>query len=212
MIRMPIDSHADMYTLAKEIGEIGKLFKAISGQEKKISDARDRLASEYDQLARIKTEGARLLKEVAKKIEDLNLNKGSISGVDKSKVDPNDMKLYTKEAQDLDADVSYLSGVSDTIKTLSFQAKNVVEKVASYGEGFNALSQNLNKFIKADQILFDKKDKLTDKRSTMEDNKTEASRAYDQSKQDLSRRRDELLKEFSKFKDGLNAVTEKMKL
>ena len=209
---MPIDSHADLLTFAKSEGEIGKYYKAIASAEKRLSDIRERLAQEYDALIKTKSEAKRFLEELAKKIEDIVMVKGDNSGVDKSKVDKAEVDLYKKEAVSLDEDVKYYIVLSEAIKTSTFQAKNVVEKIAAIGQGYEMMGDALHKFIKADQVLFEKKDKLSDKKGAMEEGKGAAGRAFDQAKSDISRRRDEFNKENDKFSKLFNDLCEKMKV
>jgi hypothetical protein len=209
---MPIDSHADLLTLAKAEGEIGRYYKQFSAAEKKLADLRERLAQEYDALIKSKTEAKRFMEEQAKKIEDVALVKGENSGVDKSKIDKVEMDLYKKEAASFDEDVKYYVALSEAIKTSTFQAKNVVEKLAAIGQGYEIMGEALGKFIKSDQVLFERKDKLSDKKGVMEETKAAAGRAFDQAKSDISRRRDEFVKENDKFSKLFNDLCEKMKV
>nr|MDO8118959.1 hypothetical protein [Candidatus Sigynarchaeota archaeon] len=101
--------------------------------------------------------------------------------------------------------------LSDALKTLSFQVKNMVEKLAALGQGYENLGNARKNFTRADQMLFEKKDKLSDKMSKFEDSKAEAARAFDQAKQDISRRKDEHVKELEKFKTMLADVGAKTK-
>jgi hypothetical protein len=209
---MPIDSHADLLIFAKAEGDIGKYYKAIASAEKRLSDIRERLAQEYDALIKTKSEAKRFLEELAKKIEDIVMVKGDNTGVDKSKVDKAEVDLYKKEALSLDEDIKYYIVLSEAIKTSTFQAKNVVEKIAAIGQGYEMMGDSLHKFIKADQTLFEKKDKLSDKKGAMEEGKAAAGRAFDQAKSDISRRRDEFVKENDKFSKLFNDLCEKMKV
>ncbi|MBN2150500.1 MAG: hypothetical protein JW839_03535 [Candidatus Lokiarchaeota archaeon] len=209
---MPIDSHADLLTLAKAEGEIGRFYKQFSSIEKKLADLRERLAQEYDSLVKVKSEAKHFLEEQAKKIEDIALIKGENTGVDKSKVDKAEMDLYRKEAASFDEDVKYCIALSEAIKTSTFQAKNMIEKLAAIGQGYEIKGDALQKFIKADQSLFEKKDKLSDKKGAMEEAKAAAGRAFDQAKADITRRRDEYVKELEKFNKQFNDFCEKMKV
>jgi hypothetical protein len=202
---MPIDSHADLYTLAKAETQIGKYYVQFAAVEKRLAEIREKLALEYDQLIKIKSEAKRNMEEIAKKIEDLGMIKGDNStGVDKSKIDKADIDMYKKEVISFDEDLKYYAALSESIKTSTFQAKNVVEKLAAIGSGFEIMGETLGKFIKADQVLFEKKDKLSDKKGMLEDNKSAMSRAFDQAKSDIARRRDEYNKELDKFGKQFN--------
>ncbi len=209
---MPIDSHADLLVLAKAEGEIGKYYKQFSSAEKRLADLREKLANEYDSLIKVKSEAKHFMDEQAKKIEDVAMVKGENSGVDKSKVDKAEIDLYKKEAASFDEDVKYYVALSEAIKTSTFQAKNVIEKLAAIGQGYEIMADAFVKFIKADQVLFEKKDKLSDKKGTMEETKAAAGRAFDQAKTDITRRRDEFVKENDKFSKLFNDVCEKMKV
>ncbi len=209
---MPIDSHVDFFKLAQEESSVGGLFKKIANQERHISDVRDKLAQELDNLIRIKTDGARLLKELAKMIDELNMTKGDSTGVDKTKLDAADAKVYTSEAAILEREANTATALSDALKTLSFQVKNLVEKLAALGTGYENVGNARKNFTKADQTLFERKDKLSDKLNKFEDTKAEAARAFDQAKQDISRRKDEYIKELEKFKTMLTDVGAKTKI
>jgi hypothetical protein len=208
---MPIDSHADLLTFAKAEGEIGKYYKQISGAEKKLADIREKLAQEYDALIKTKSEAKHFMEEQAKKIEDIAMVKGENMGVDKSKIDKAEMDMYKKEAVSFGEDITYYIALSEAIKTSTFQAKNVIEKLAAIGQGYDTMGDALHKFIRADQTLFEKKDKLSDKKAVMEEAKAEAGRAFDQAKADITRRRDEYNKELDKFAKQFNDFCEKMK-
>jgi hypothetical protein len=208
---MPIDSHADLLIFAKGEGDIGKYYKQFASAEKRLADIRENLAKEYDSLIKAKGEAKRFLEELAKKIEDISLVKGENTGVDKSKIDKAEMDLYRKEAASFDEDIKYYIALSEAIKTSTFQAKNVVEKLASIGSGYELMGEWLHKFIKADQTLFEKKDKLSDKKGAMEEAKNAAGRSFDQAKADITRRRDEYNKELDKFSKLFNDFCEKMK-
>ncbi len=119
--------------------------------------------------------------------------------------------MYRKEAASFDEDVKYYVAVSEAIKTSTFQAKNVVEKLSAIGQGYDLMGEWLTKFIKADQNLFEKKDKLSDKKGAQEENKNAAGRSFDQAKADIIRRRDEYNKELDKFTKLFNDFCEKMK-
>ncbi len=208
---MPIDSHADLLVLAKAENEIGRYYKQFSSAEKKLADLRERLAQEYDAFIKVKSEAKRFLEEQAKKIEDVAMVKGENTGVDKSKVDKADMDMYRKEAASFDEDIKYYVALSESIKTSTFQAKNVIEKLTAIGQGYEIKGDAFQKFIKADQVLFEKKDKLSDKKGAMEETKAAAGRAFDQAKADIIRRRDEYAKELDKFTKLFNDFCEKMK-
>ncbi|MEX2684646.1 MAG: hypothetical protein Q6373_023950 [Candidatus Sigynarchaeota archaeon] len=209
---MPIDSHADLLAFAKAEGEVGKFYKQIANAEKRLADIRENMAKEYDALIRIKGEAKRFLEELAKKIEDIALVKGENMGVDKSKIDKSEVDLYKKEAANFDEDIKYYVALSEAIKTSTFQAKNVIEKLIAIGQGYELMGDWLHKFIKADQVLFEKKDKLSDKKGAMEENKNAAGRSFDQAKADIIRRRDEYNKELEKFNKQFNDLCEKMKV
>ncbi len=208
---MPIDSHADLLLLAKGENEIGKFYKQFSSAEKKLADLRERLAQEYDAFIKVKSEAKRYLEEQAKKVEDVALVKGENTGVDKSKIDKMDMDTYRKEAASFDEDIKYYVALSEAIKTSTFQAKNMIEKLAAVGQGYEIKGDAFQKFIKADQSLFEKKDKLSDKKGSMEETKAASGRAFDQAKADIIRRRDEYNKELEKFTKLFNDFCEKMK-
>ena len=210
---MPIDSHADLFALAKDVGEVGRFFKAIGGTEKKISDARLKLADQYDALVKIKNEAKRFIEELAKKIEDLGLIKSDDStGVDKSKIDKADIDSYKSDADGLGEEIKYATALSEAIKTSGFQAQNVVEKFIALGDGYDRMGGALTRFIKADKNLFEKKDKLSDKKGAMEDAKANAGRDYDQAKADIDRRKEELAKELEKLNQNINAIVDAMKI
>ncbi|NMC06820.1 MAG: hypothetical protein GYA24_16500 [Candidatus Lokiarchaeota archaeon] len=208
---MPIDSHADLLKFAKAEGKIGDFYKQFASSERRLADIRENMAKEYDQLIRIKGEAKRFLEEQAKTIEDISLVKGENSGVDKSKIDKAEMDFLRKEAASLDEDVKYYIALSEAIKTSTFQAKNVVEKLVAIGQGYEIMGEWLTKFVKADQTLFEKKDKLSDKKGQMEETKNAAGRSFDQAKADITRRRDEYNKELDKFTKLFNDFCEKMK-
>lgn len=209
---MPIDSHVDLIELSKEQIDAGKAIVSIANQEKKISNTRDKLASEYDGLIRAKSEAARKFEEVAKKIEDLTRTK-SDSAVDKSKVKKNDADNFRVEANKLKSDIEYLTGVSDSLKDLSYQVQNFVDKLSEIGIGYKNIGSALKDFIKADQTLFEKKDKLMkpEKIGKMEDNKAEADREYEQARKDMNRRMEEYNKESEKFEELLSKVADALK-
>jgi hypothetical protein len=210
---MPIDSHADLFALAKDQMEVGKYFKAIGGVEKRISDARVKLAEQYDMLVKVKSEAKRFMEELAKKIEDLGLIKSDeTTGVDKSKIDKSDIDMYKGDAAGLDEEIQYATALSEALKTSAFQAQNVVEKFQGIGIGFERMGDAFTKFIKADKTLFEKKDKLSDKKGSMEDAKADAGREFDQAKSDIDRRKEELSKELEKLSQSINAVVDAMKI
>src|SRR5271157_268436 len=211
--RMPIDSHADLFELAKSEALVGRYFKAIGGVEKKISDARLKLAEQYDAIVKVKTEAKRFMEELAKKIEDLGLIKSDDStGVDKSKIDKDDIKMYKDDAAGLEEDITYCTALSEALKTSTFQAANVVEKFLALGAGFEKMGDTMTKFIKADKALFEKKDKLSDKKGVMEDGKANAGREFDQAKTDIDRRKEELSKELEKLNQNIDEIANAMKI
>lgn len=210
---MPIDSHADLFALAKSEMEVGKYFKAIGNVEKRISDVRFKLSEQYDTLVKIKSEAKRFMEELAKKIEDLGLIKSDDStGVDKSKIDKDDIKMFKDDAAGLEEDIKYCTALSEALKTSTFQAANVVEKFTALGAGFEKMGDAMTKFIKADKTLFEKKDKLSDKKGVMEDTKANAGRDFDQAKADIDRRKEELSKELDKLNQTINAIADAMKI
>ena len=210
---MPIDSHADLFALAKDEVEVGKFYKAIGAAEKRISDARLRLAEQYDAIIKIKSEGKRFMEELAKKIEDLGLIKSDeTTGVDKSKIEKSDIDMYKAEVKSFDEDITYYTALSEAIKTSTFQAQNVVEKFFALGVGFEKMGDAMSKFVKTDKTLFEKKDKLSDKKGAMEDAKANAGRDFDQAKADIDRRKEELTKELEKLNQNINAIVDAMKI
>ncbi|MHA1369500.1 MAG: hypothetical protein ACTSWN_02225 [Promethearchaeota archaeon] len=211
---MPIDSHEDIFSLAAMEKDIGKLYKAIANQENRINSIRDKLAAEYDGMIRFKREVIRIFNEIIKKIEDLDRSRGAESLVDKSKIDLEDVKLYKEWIAELEKDIEKHSAFSDSLKSLSFQVNNTIDKLFQFGQGFENLGDARNKFTKADKVLAEKKDKLMkpEKIGAMESNKEEASRYFDQVKKDILRRRDEYLKELEKTINLINEAAEKMKL
>jgi hypothetical protein len=210
---MPIDSHADLFALAKDQAEVGKFFKQIGSAEKRISDARLKLSEQYDIIVKIKSEAKRFMEELAKKIEDLGLIKSDDStGVDKSKIEKDDIKAYKDDAAGLEEDVKYCTALSEALKTSTFQAANVVEKFIALGVGYEKMGDAHTRFIKADKTLFEKKDKLSDKKGAMEDAKANAGREFDQAKSDIDRRKEELSKEMEKLNQAINAIVDAMKV
>nr|MDO8114260.1 hypothetical protein [Candidatus Sigynarchaeota archaeon] len=207
---MPIDSHADLLALAKNEAEIGLYYKKIAGAEKRLAEAREIVAKEYDELVKIKSEGKRFLEELAKKIEDVSMIKGENTGVDKSKIDKADVDVYKKEAAAFGEDGAYYAAISDAIKASTFQANNVVEKIKAIGLGYDKMADAFKQFIKADESLFVSKDKLSDKKGKMEDTKAAAGRAFDQAKADIVRRKDEFNKEVEKFYKNINDIAAKL--
>jgi len=206
---MPIDSHIDFFELAKSEKAIGRQIRAIAAQEKRIQEVRDKLALQLDELVKVKNQAAEAMKELAKRVSELALTKSENSGVDKSKLDPADTDLFNDEAAQLEEEAKTHTTLSDALKDLSYQVKNTVEKIDAYGVGFEILGKCRDEFTKADKVLFEKKDKLTDKRGGMEGAKTAADRNFEQAKKDIARRKEEYLKELEKLQEKNAVVAEK---
>lgn len=209
---MPIDSHIDFFELAKSEKAVGRQFRVIAGQEKRIQEVRDKLAVQLDELAKIKAATVESMKELAKHISELSLTKSENSGVDKSKLDPSDSDMYNAEVAALEEEIQMNTALSDALKDLSYQVKNTVEKLDAYGVGFEMLGKARDDFTKADKVLFEKKDKLTDKRGGMETAKTTADRNFEQAKKDIARRKEEYDKELEKMIEKNNVVAKKWKM
>ncbi|MFX0099727.1 MAG: hypothetical protein ACFFCS_09100 [Candidatus Hodarchaeota archaeon] len=211
---MPIESHEDMFLYCDMEKDIGRIMRQIANQEKKLGNIRDRLAAESDNLARTKSEGIRKLKDIIKKIEDLDRDKSGASSVDRSKVNKGDIGMYEELMEEYESDIKQLNALSDALKSLAFQVANTFDKLVAYGEGFELIGSARKAFSRSDKVLFENKDKLMkpEKIGQLEDKKKEASRAFDQAKNDIGRRKDEYYKEYNKYKGLLNTAVDKMKV